>query len=251
MQKVLVLFAHPNYQKSRTNRRLIEALDGAENIRVHDLYEVYPDFHIDVEGEQALLRDHDLIVFHHPFYWYSAPALLKEWQELVLVHGFAYGPGGDALRGKRALSAITTGGSAEAYAPDGINSRPIPELLVPIAQTVRFCGMTYLPPFVVHGTHRLTGPETIAPHAEAYRTLLAAHSNERDRLSMIMEAELLHDLDEALRRPLLRDGIVVTLRDRDADADLESAQRGERRARRDLGSLRGEAGTQPPGLRGG
>ena len=32
-------------------------------------------------------------------------------------------------------------------------------------------------------------------------------------------------MDEALRRPLLRDGIVVTLRDRDADADLESALR--------------------------
>jgi len=46
-----------------------------------------------------------MIVFHHPFYWYSSPAILKEWQDLVLEYGFAYGHEGTALRGKKSLSA--------------------------------------------------------------------------------------------------------------------------------------------------
>lgn len=171
---VLVLFAHPAYQKSRINRRLVEGLAEAEGITVHDLYETYPDFQIDVAAEQQRLRDHAVIVFQHPFYWYSSPALLKEWLDLVLEHGFAYGEQGTALRGKRLLTAITTGGSAAAYTHEGINRYAIRELLTPFDQTARLCGMTYLPPFVVHGTHRLTDPEQIAGTAAGYRLLLEA-----------------------------------------------------------------------------
>ena len=84
---------------------------------IHDLYEVYPTLSIDVKREQALLLEHDVIVFQHPFYWYSCPAILKEWQDLVLEHGWAYGVGGTQLRGKITLNAITTGGPAHAYRP--------------------------------------------------------------------------------------------------------------------------------------
>ena len=198
MQKVLVLFAHPNYQKSRTNRLLIEALEGAENIRVHDLYEIYPDFHIDVEGEQALLRDHDLIVFQHPFYWYSSPSLLKEWLDLVLEFGFAYGEGGTALEGKRLLTVITTGGGIDAYRPDGINRFQISELLRPFDQTARLCGMEYLPPFVVHATHRLADEDLIAPYARGYRALLEALRDERLSNGELAGAVYLNDCLEPL-----------------------------------------------------
>jgi hypothetical protein len=74
--RVLILFAHPAFQKSRINRRLLRAVQGLENVRIHDLYEEYPDFQIDVEREQKLLLDHDIIVLQHPFFWYSGPALL-------------------------------------------------------------------------------------------------------------------------------------------------------------------------------
>lgn len=169
--RILVLFAHPAFEKSRINRQLVRAIEGLEGVHLHDLYEAYPDFHVDVAHEQALLAEHDLIVFQHPFYWYSSPALIKEWQDLVLQHGYAYGSGGNALRGKRLLSAITTGGGEGAYKPEGINRHPIGELLLPIAQTASICGMEYLPPFVVHGTHRL-GQAERAAHGENYRALL-------------------------------------------------------------------------------
>ncbi|MBW4653533.1 MAG: NAD(P)H-dependent oxidoreductase [Kaiparowitsia implicata GSE-PSE-MK54-09C] len=171
---VLILFAHPAFEKSRINRALIHAVQGLEQVTLHDLYEVYPHFHIDVQREQELLRSHDIIIFHHPFYWYSSPALLKEWQDLVLEHGFAYGHEGVALQGKTLLSAITTGGGADAYCRSGYNHYTIRELLTPFERTATLCGMAYLPPFVVHGTHQLQHQAEIEPHAVAYRQVVEA-----------------------------------------------------------------------------
>ncbi len=88
-ESLLVLFAHPAFHKSRVNRVLTRFVKETEGVTFHDLYEAYPDFHIDVAREQALLVRHDVIVFHHPFFWYSTPAILKEWQDLVLEHGWA------------------------------------------------------------------------------------------------------------------------------------------------------------------
>jgi glutathione-regulated potassium-efflux system ancillary protein KefG len=171
---ILVLFAHPALEKSRVNRYLIRAIQGLDAVTIHDLYETYPDFHIDVKFEQNLLLSHDIIVFQHPFYWYSSPAMLKEWQDLVLEHGFAYGHEGKALKGKKFLSAITTGGGKEAYCRQGYNRFTIRELLVPFEQTAVLCEMEYLPPFVVQGTHQLRQPEQLAKHAEDYRRIIQA-----------------------------------------------------------------------------
>jgi glutathione-regulated potassium-efflux system ancillary protein KefG len=167
-RRVLILFAHPALQKSRINRHLAEAVKGLEGVTFHDLYEEYPDLFIDADREQALLREHDAIVLQHPFYWYSCPAILKEWQDIVLEYGFAYGEGGDALKGKRWLTAITTGGPQDAYQPAGFNRFTIRHLLTPFEQTAHLCGMTFEEPFVIHGVHRMNQQE-INAHAAAYR----------------------------------------------------------------------------------
>ena len=170
---VLILFAHPAFQRSRVNRALIAAAGAVEGVTVHDLYQLYPDSMIDIGREQAALRAHDIVVFHHPLMWYSAPALLKEWQDLVLQHGFAYGRGGTVLLGKALMSAITTGGRADAYRTGGSHRFPIDDYLHPFEQLARYCGMTWLAPFVVHGTHGLDQP-AIDRYAEDYRRHLLA-----------------------------------------------------------------------------
>ncbi|HEY9847376.1 MAG TPA: NAD(P)H-dependent oxidoreductase [Candidatus Caenarcaniphilales bacterium] len=174
LNRILILFAHPALEKSWVNRHLIQAVKGLGSVTIHDLYETYPDFHIDIKFEQDLLLTHDIIVFHHPFYWYSSPAILKEWQDLVLEYGFAYGHQGTALQGKKFLTAITTGGGERAYCREGYNRFTIRELLVPFEQTARLCGMEYLPPFVVQGTHQLREQHQIAKHAEDYRAVIVA-----------------------------------------------------------------------------
>jgi len=167
-KKVLVLFAHPAFQKSRVNKQMVDAIQGLEGVTFRDLYELYPDFNIHVVEEQAVLVEHDVIVFHHPFYWYSSPALLKEWQDLVLEYGFSYGQGGTALQDKWLLTVITTGGGIEAYQHEGYNHFTIPELLQPYEQTAWLCKMLYLPPFVVHGVQKLSADE-IEQAAQVYR----------------------------------------------------------------------------------
>ena len=171
MNRILILFAHPTLEKSRVQYRLIKAAQSIDDIYLHDLYELYPDFMIDVDLEQELLRNHDIILFQHPFYWYSCPALLKEWLDLVLEHGFAYGKKGTALQGKKMANIISTGGSKKTYCSEGHNQFTIQELLRPFEQSANLCGMTYLPPFVVHGTHNMT-EATIDNFADQYRTLL-------------------------------------------------------------------------------
>ena len=198
--RILVLFAHPALEKSRVNRVLIEGLADLTGVTLHDLYQAYPDFGIDVEREQGLLLEHDFIVFHHPMFWYSTPAIIKEWQDLVLEHGWAYGSEGEALVGKRWLHAITTGGREVAYTVDGHNRYTIRELLRPLEQTARLCGMEFLPPFAVHGTHGMT-PEDIRAHAADYRRLLVALRGgqvdiERARTTNRLNA----DLDWIIRR---------------------------------------------------
>lgn len=170
-RKVLVLFAHPAIDRSHANRRLIDGLDQMPGVTFHDLYEAYPDLHIDVRAEQALLTQHDVIVLHFPLFWYSSPALLKEWQDLVLQHGWAYGKTGDALEGKALINAVTTGGAEEAYGPNGYNRFPLRQLLTPFEATASLCGMTYLAPFVVHAAH-CQMPGALDRHAADYRRLL-------------------------------------------------------------------------------
>jgi len=158
-RRVLILFAHPRFEKSRANRVLVKAVRSIRGVTFHDLYERYPDFNIDLDYEKQLLLDHDVIVWHHPFYWYSAPPLLKQWIDIVLELGWAYGPGGVALKDKIVFNAITSGGAREVYSPTGHNRFTVRELLAPFDQTAHLCKMVYLPPFAVQGTHRLTHEE--------------------------------------------------------------------------------------------
>ncbi len=170
-RRILIHFAHPALRRSRVNKRLLSAVEGLEGVEVNDLYQNYPDFDIDVAREQRLLLDHDVVVLQHPFYWYSTPAILKEWQDLVLEHGWAYGHDGHALEGKTLLNVVSTGAPENAYAQGGANQFTMRQLLAPIEQTAGLCGMHFLPPFVVHGTHALT-EEGIERHAADYRRLL-------------------------------------------------------------------------------
>lgn len=172
-RNIEIIFAHPALEKSRVNKVLIAAAREVDGITVHDLYETYPDMYLDVAREQALLSEHDLFVFHHPFYWYAAPSLLKEWMDLVLTHGWAYGHSGTALRGKMMFNAITTGGAETAYSETGYNRFTMRQFLAPMDQTAHLCGVEYLPPFVVHGTHSLK-PAQIEAHAIDYARYLTA-----------------------------------------------------------------------------
>src|ERR1044071_1883931 len=174
MKRVLVLFAHPVLERSRVNKRLLAEIADVEGVTIRDLYEDYPNLSIDVQREQADLVAHDVIVFQHPFYWYSVPSILKEWQDLVLEHGWAYGKGGTQLRGKITLSAIPTGGPEAAYHKGGYTRFTIRELLSPWDQTAHLCGMRFLAPFAVHAALKVATDSDVAESRSPYRRLIEA-----------------------------------------------------------------------------
>ena len=116
MANVVIIYAHPYPDRSRAGRALISAVRELPRVSVRSLYDLYPDFAIDVAEEQEALRRADVIVLQHPLYWYSVPGLLKHWFDKVLARGFAYGQGGRELVGKRCLWVTTTGGEPDAYA---------------------------------------------------------------------------------------------------------------------------------------
>lgn len=170
---ILVLQAHPYPARSRANRALGHAIAGLPGVDIRSLYDLYPDFSIDVEAEQRALAACSVVVWQHPFYWYSAPALLKLWFEKVLSLGWAYGKGGRALVGKRCLWVTTTGSDLDGYATTGIHAHPFEAFVPVMRQTAQFCGMTWLDPIVVHGAHHLSKADLAAAGAR-YRARLEA-----------------------------------------------------------------------------
>lgn len=199
-RRILVLLAHPSLERSEVNRPLAVATAGVDGVTIVDLYAEYPGFDIDVDREQARLRGHDVIVFMHPLYWYSTPSILKEWQDLVLEHGFAYGSTGTELHGKIFFNAITAGGAEAAYRADGYNHFTIRELLQPLEQTAMLCGMTYLPPFALFGARTAVEEGRITAHVNDWVRLLEALRDDRLDISSAAQLPCLsHDLDTLIR----------------------------------------------------
>ena len=119
------------------------------------------------------------MLFQYPLFWYSTPSLIKEWLDLVLEHGFAYGADGDKLTGRRLMLAVTAAGPADAYTPSGYQHYPLRSFLVPMEQTARLCHMHFSPPYVLYASLRAPAAGLVKPHVDGYRRLLEALRDDR------------------------------------------------------------------------
>ncbi len=170
----LVIHAHPRPAHSIVTRELLQVFESAPAVERRSLYELYPDFDIDVAAEQQALGQATLIVWLAPVHWYGVPALLKHWIDQVLLQGWAYGSGGTALRGKTVWWVCSAGAPQTAYAPGGMHMRPFEDFVPPIEQTARYCGMGWLPPFTVYGGHA-TPPHRRSAQAQALAATFERH----------------------------------------------------------------------------
>lgn len=188
MARLLVYYAHPGHKHSHVNRHMASAAAAFDGITFVDLYRDYPRFDIDVDLEQQRLLDHEVILFQFPLFWYSTPSIIKEWQDLVLEHGFAYGSGGDRLAGKRMMLAITAAGPEDAYSSGGYQHYALRDFLRPLEQTALLCGMRFESPYVLYSSLRAPATGAVESHVQGYRRLLEAIRDDR------------YDWDEAERR---------------------------------------------------
>jgi putative NADPH-quinone reductase len=167
--KTLIILAHPDLAGSHVNAAWRSRLDAdPDQVTIRDIYQLYPDWNIDVAAEQALLESHDRIFFQFPLYWYSTPPLLKKWLDDVLSYGWAYGPGGDHLAHKEIGLIVSTGSPAAAYRTDGRVGHTLDELLRPLEQTIRFVGARYLPVFALQGANHPIPADQLRRSADDY-----------------------------------------------------------------------------------
>ena len=193
MAHVLVLSAHPRTDQSVLNRAMLAAARAIERVELVDIYAEYPDFDIDIDREQQRLLEADILVLQHPVYWYSCPALLKEWLDLVFEHGFAYGSEGSALAGKTVIQVATCSTAREAFTKKGKYQNELRTLFSPFEQTTKFCGMVYLAPYGIFSAEDAADEKRLDGIIADYHRVLTA----------LVEGTL--DIEKAISAPLLND----------------------------------------------
>ena len=115
-------------------------------------------YHPDIAYSQKLITESNLLIFQFPLWWFSMPAILKNWIEKCFGFNFAYngikrrwfdrGP----FKNKKVLLSITTSGPECLYTDTGINGN-IQAVLWPITNGIfNFTGCSVLPPFISWGS---------------------------------------------------------------------------------------------------
>ncbi|MDN8340276.1 NAD(P)H-dependent oxidoreductase, partial [Acinetobacter baumannii] len=106
----LLILAHPYYTQSIANKTIVnELIKTYPDLEVRDIFQLYPDYKIDVSAEQEALLRHDTIILQYPMFWFNMPAILKLWFDEVFTYQFAYGSQGNKLKDKKVIISMTVG----------------------------------------------------------------------------------------------------------------------------------------------
>lgn len=170
--KTTIFTFHPQLKTaSRINKELADAATRA-GYEVRDMYQLYPDFNIDIKKEQKVLEASDRIVLQFPIYWYQTPALMKQWFDAVFEYGWAYGSSGTALQGKEVILVASFGAGAADYQRDNRFQVTVEELLKPITTIQYLTGLSFLEPFIITGSLNTSNQE-ITEQAQAFLARLS------------------------------------------------------------------------------
>lgn len=145
-------------------------------------------FSAELRHEINRIQACDVLILQFPIWWLGMPAIMKGWIDRVFAIGITYGGGRwfdrGMMRGKRAMLAVTIGGTAEAYSSDGIYG-PAADVLRPINHGIlAFCGFDVVEPFL------------------AFAPARAAKRRHRDVFEAY--ADRLVNIESAPRLPMLR-----------------------------------------------
>ena len=140
--QTLIIVAHPEIENSPTQQFLKASLP-ADQVTWHELQ---ANGKFDRQKELALLEQADRVIFQFPLYWYSAPYILKKWQDEVFSgeqKQYRY------LAGKELGLVVSLGQSLRHYQAGGSAQYSMSELLRPYQAFVAELDWRYCPPLLI------------------------------------------------------------------------------------------------------
>jgi len=185
--RVLIVFAHPeprSFGRALLDRSVQTLQSCGHEVVVSDLYAMrfnpvagaqdftrrrFPDilqydreqelasqrrtFTDDIQAEIDKVPRCDLLILQFPLWWFSVPAIMKDWIDRVFANGMAYGSGGmrfddGGLKGRGAMLAFTTGRFLSMMEPDGLLGQRDVILWHLQCGTLGYSGLQVLEPFV-------------------------------------------------------------------------------------------------------
>ena len=114
-------------ENSQANKALFDTIKDIEDVAVFNLYEMPDEDILNMDAWSRIISHANAVVYQFPFYWMSAPSLLKKWQDGI----FTYLAKTPAVAGKPLLVVTTTGSEFDAYRSGGRNRFTVDELLRP------------------------------------------------------------------------------------------------------------------------
>lgn len=148
---------------------------SGHNVMLSDLYA----HEFSLEAEQLKIARANHIILQFPLWWFSMPAIMKDWMDRVFTNGFAYDTGktfvDGLLRGKTASLVITMQSPFTAYKKNGAHGHELDDFLLPIHHTLRFTGIENQPSFTVYDAHQLDEIR-FQSVMDDYKNYLATHS---------------------------------------------------------------------------
>lgn len=151
MNNILIISGHPDLTQSVGNSTILnEMAEAFPEAEIRRLDQLYPNYNIDIQAEQASLLKADVIVWQFPFSWYSLPGIMKVWLDEVFLHGFAHGSTAK-LGGKKLVLSFTTGAPQALYSEDGFFGHRVEDYLAQFETTARLCNLELQQPVYTCG----------------------------------------------------------------------------------------------------
>jgi len=164
---ISLLYAHPYSLHAREDQLLLNAVQNWPGLELRDLYQLYPDFYIDVATEQKMLSHSNAVVLHYPLQLGLPPALLVQYLHKVFVKGWAFSAeaadaSAGAMRGKGFWLVSQAVGKEKD--PDCCDPK---SLYKPLHQLADACGMVWQQPLLLPVLNDAT---SATQAAERYRS---------------------------------------------------------------------------------
>lgn len=147
--KTLVLVSHPEYDNSMAEAFLKQCQSDIKNVDWVVLDNIQNNFNFDKEQEQKRLMQYDRILLQFPMYWYSAPALMKKYEDDVFTKNFIAFEQEGCLKDKEMGIITTLGDPIKDYQVGGREGFSISELFKPYQAVAQRAQMKFLKPFVI------------------------------------------------------------------------------------------------------